>query len=56
MTGGYFMHCKGYIPLRNNEHKIFLPGIEYLYEGLENINVMQLQEIHNNKIQVNTEC
>ena len=27
-----------------------------LYEGLENIHVIQIQEVYNNKIQVNNEC
>ena len=45
------MYPKEHIPLRSNKHKKSLPGIEYLHEGLENIHVMQLQEIYNNKIQ-----
>ena len=48
--------CKTYhkehTPLRNNEQN----DLYKVLEGLENIHVIQIQEIYNNKIQVNTEC
>ena len=30
--------------------------MEYIYERLENEHVIQIQEIYDNQIQVNTEC
>ena len=55
------MYPKEHIPLRNNGHNDLYQALNiyiyiYIYEGLENIHVIQIQEIYNNKIQVNTEC